>query len=382
VATVLKRLLLLVLALALIAAPIAESATSQGGPVAGAAKKKKCKKKKKKQSSGAFSAKKKKCKKKKGDGGLPGKPLNPTPPADPDDPAPAIALAAVSMIENPLLAGTSGQGQVSINNPAPAGGQPVTLSSGVPSRASVPDSVHIAAGQTSATFPINTTAGPNDSVVITAAMEFSIRTATLDIVEEESLKSLALDYQCFPGLGTFGLNIVSLDVRAPTDVVVDLESSDEGIIDVPDTVTVLEDTRNGAFSVDTLAATLTPVTVTATYDDDVFQDSATVRDVSSPDPVASSVGLQPNSVVVGDPSTGTVTLDCEAPAGGMTVNLSSNNAGATVPAQVVVPEGSLSVTFPITTDVNTTPGTAQISATATSGPPTVQATLTLRAIGT
>ena len=41
-----------------------------------------------------------------------------------------------------------------------AGGQAVTLSSGIPGRAGVPDGVHIAAGQTSATFPITTTAGP------------------------------------------------------------------------------------------------------------------------------------------------------------------------------------------------------------------------------
>jgi hypothetical protein len=88
--------------------------------------------------------------------------------------------------------------------------------------------------------------------------------------------------------------------------------------------------------------------------------------------------------VVGDPSTGTVSLDCEAPAGGITVNLSSNNAGASVPASVVVQEGDLSANFPITTDVNATPGTAVIRAWTVPGAPPpdeVQADLTLRAIG-
>jgi hypothetical protein len=122
--------------------------------------------------------------------------------------------------------------------------------------------------------------------------------------------------------------------------------------------------------------------VTATYDGDVMTDAASVRNSGSPDPVAASLGLQPNSVEVGDPSTGTVSLECEAPAGGITVDLASSHPGATVPAWVVVPEGDLSVSFPIATNIATTPGPAQISATATTGPPTVQATLTLRAIGT
>jgi trimeric autotransporter adhesin len=385
----LKRFLLLALALTIVAAPIAE-ASAAPGPVAGVAKKKgkKCKGKKKKKGT-ALSAKKKKGKKcKKGAGGLPGlpgKPLNPDPPNPPPPPV-TLTLQSMSLEENPVLAGTAGEGQVTLSAPAPTNGKAVTLSSGVPSRASVPDSVHVAAGQTTATFPITTTAGPNDSIVLTAALGTSTRNATLDIVEEESLNSLELAYQCYPGddLEDVGGNVVSLDVRAPSDIVVDLDSSDPFTIDVPSTVTVLEGAFNGGFNVDTLQMTTTPVTVTATYDDDVFTDEATVRDETSPDPVASELALQPDSVVVGDPSTGTVSLDCEAPAGGITVNLSSNNAGASVPASVVVQEGDLSANFPITTDVNATPGTAVIRAWTVPGvppPDEVQADLTLRAIG-
>ena len=378
----LKRLLLLALAITIVAAPFAESA-SERGPVAGPAKKKgkKCKGKKKGKA-GAATKKGKKCKKGAGGfPGLPGKPLSPKPPDPPDEPH-LLVLQSMSLNENPLLAGTSGSGQVTLDAPAPAGGQAVTLGSGDPSRATVPDSVHVAAGQKTAGFSVNTTAGPDDTVTLTAALGTSTRNVQLDLVEEESLNGLALAYQCFPDddLVDFGTNVVSLDVPAPTNAVVDLTSSDPFSLDVPATVTVPQGSFTGVFGVDTLQVS-PPVTVTATYDGDVMTDAASVRNSGSPNPVAASLLLQPNSVVVGDPSTGRISLDCEAPAGGIQVSLSSNHPGATVPASVTVPAGELSVNFPITTDVGATPGPAQISAQAPTGP-TINATLTLRAIGT
>lgn len=367
----LKRLILLVLAIGLVAAPIAEAAAFSDAPAAGAAKKKKGK------------CKKKKCKKQKGigggaPGGLPGKPVNPDSGGGDPDP---LLLSSMSLDENPLLAGKSGTGQVTINAPAPAGGQPVTLSSGVPGRASDPDGVHIAAGQTSVNFPITTTAGPDDTVTLTAAIESSVRNAQLQIVEEESLHSLALDYQCYPDddLTNFGASTVSLDVRAPDNVSVALQSDAPTFLAVPPTVTV----PDGSFSVDTFQMTSTPITVTATYNTEQATDTATIRDsATSPNPVPSTLGLQPASVVVGDSSTGTVNLDCEAPPGGITVTLGSDHPNAQVPVSVVVPEGDLGATFPITTDLAGAPGQAHISATAAGLGTPIQATLTLRAIGT
>ena len=76
--------------------------------------------------------------------------------------------------------------------------------------------------------------------------------------------------------------------------------------------------------------------------------------VSSP-PSASSAALSalsvaPTDVVGGDPATGTVTLAAAAPAGGVVVDLSSDNtAAATVPASVTVPAGATRATFPVTT---------------------------------
>ena len=107
-----------------------------------------------------------------------------------------------------------------------------------------------------------------------------------------------------------------------------------------------------------------------------------MRDSGSPAPVASNVAaVACTASSVGNPSTGTVSLDCEAPAG-----RHHRHPGVrltrvrTVPVSVIVPEGQLSASFPITTNIAATPGPAlhQRRPRAT----TVQATLTLRAIGT
>lgn len=62
-----------------------------------------------------------------------------------------------------------------------------------------------------------------------------------------------------------------------------------------------------------------------------------------------SVTVTPSTVLGGVAATGTVTLNIVAPAGGRTVNLSSSHPAATVPSAVTVPEGSSSVTFPVST---------------------------------
>ena len=64
----------------------------------------------------------------------------------------------------------------------------------------------------------------------------------------------------------------------------------------------------------------------------------------------SSVALKATTVVQGTPSLGTVTLDAPAPTGGAVVSLTSlNQAVATVPGSVTVPQGATSATFRVTT---------------------------------
>jgi hypothetical protein len=88
----------------------------------------------------------------------------------------------------------------------------------------------------------------------------------------------------------------------------------------------------------------------------------------------SSLTLSPTSVAVGGSSTGTITLNGTAPAGGVNITLSNSSPSvATVQATVLVPAGSTSATFTVT---GTALGTATITATGTSA----SATLTVAAL--
>ena len=106
----------------------------------------------------------------------------------------------------------------------------------------------------------------------------------------------------------------------------------------------------------TPTATLQLATLTAT----ARNDSRTANLTIAP-PTVSNLSASPGSVNSGQQSTGTVTINGQAPSGGMLVSLSSNNAALTVPASVTVPQGQTSATF----SVGTGTVSAQTSATIT-----------------
>jgi hypothetical protein len=74
------------------------------------------------------------------------------------------------------------------------------------------------------------------------------------------------------------------------------------------------------------------------------------------------VSVSPGTVKGGTTANGTVSLSAAAPAGGVTVALSSNNTLARVPATVVVPAGSTSSQFSINTSTTRRNATASIVA--------------------
>ncbi len=89
----------------------------------------------------------------------------------------------------------------------------------------------------------------------------------------------------------------------------------------------------------------------------------------------SSVTFNPNPVVGGNNSTGTVTLAGAAPTGGLSVSLSSNNGNVTVPSSVTVAAGATSANFTATT--HTVTGTFGVQVTASITNDSVAGTLTL-----
>ena len=109
------------------------------------------------------------------------------------DPNPAVwtfALLAPPSLSSLTLNPTSvvggvqtSTGTVTLTGPAPAGGVQILLSSGNPAAVTLPSSVTIPAGATSATFTVNTSIVlVSTSVHITATYNGTTKTATLDVL--------------------------------------------------------------------------------------------------------------------------------------------------------------------------------------------------------
>ena len=75
----------------------------------------------------------------------------------------------------------------------------------------------------------------------------------------------------------------------------------------------------------------------------------------------SGLTISPSSLTSGETGTGTVTLASPAAAGGAAVNLSSSGPAVTVPAEVTVPAGDTTATFPVTAALVTAPSSATIT---------------------
>jgi hypothetical protein len=99
-------------------------------------------------------------------------------------PGPA-ALSALTLSPTSVVGGNSAQGTVTLTSAAPSGGAIVTLSSSNTAVATVPASVTIAGGATSATFTIPTqTVTASSSVTISAAYGGVSKTATLTVTAQ------------------------------------------------------------------------------------------------------------------------------------------------------------------------------------------------------
>jgi hypothetical protein len=365
VSLLIRKITLAALMAALVGGVLALPASANAGPVAHASKCKKAKKGKRKK-------KKKKCNGAAGQSGsaLPGEATHPST-------TPGAGVSGVTLAVSPVLAGTGTTGLVTISDAAPSAGQAVTLQSSDPSRVTVPGSVVVASGQTTANFSVGTTPGSNVNVTITAAIGTSNATTQLNVVSAPSVQSLSLARQCFTS-GSFSGSRVTLDVTVPVATDVQLSSDDPAALDVsPGSATVPAGSRTGFFGV--TAGNANPlVTVTATLGLSSAGDTASVNG-SSTVPTLTGVAVQPSTIPVGTQATGTVTLDCEPGPGGALVDLSSDQAGVAAPSQstVLVPAGQLSAPFTVNTS---SIGNANIIA--TFGASTQQAPVTVIPIDT
>jgi uncharacterized membrane protein len=234
-------------------------------------------------------------------------------------------------------------------NASPLLDSAVQLFSSAPALATVPASLTVVG--TMASFEVLTSpvAVPTP-VTITAAFAGTTLSFTLILNPARSLESLTVSPTSVPG-GTVAIGTVTLGEVALAPVGISLYSRDEWVATVPGGVTVPVGARIVSFPISTK---WTPYSIDVEldaylYDPNVWQRRVATLNVTRPVTLV-AIGLNPGSVRGGTSSTGWVTLDGAAPAGGVTVALaSSNTAIATVAGSVVVPAGLSVIDFNVST---------------------------------
>jgi hypothetical protein len=193
-------------------------------------------------------------------------------------------------------------------------------------------------------------------------------------VETPALTSVTVNPSSVVG-GQSAMGTVTLTSAAPAGGAAVNLSSANSVASVPPSVTVVAGATAANFPVTTRSVTATTtLSISAAYDGVSKSTSFAVN----PQPTAtlSGISLNPKSLRGGMTSMGTITLTAPAPAGDMTINVSSSNPSkASVPATVKVLAGNTSANFTITTaSVNKK---TVVTITASAGGITKSATLTL-----
>jgi hypothetical protein len=265
--------------------------------------------------------------------------------------AAAPTLSRLSLNPTTVVEGSTSAGTVTLTGPAPAGGLIVSLSSGNATAASVPSSVTVPAGATSATFTVRSLSTASTSgAVITASAGGVSRTATLTVNDSTpTLNNLSIVPNSVTG-GSSTTGTVTLTAPATAGGIVVSLSSDQPFAAVPASVTVAAGNETASFTITTAAVSAsTSALIRATHGTATRAFTLAVTPAAT-GPALSAVTLSSTDVVGGTPVTGTVTLVSAAPQGGQPVVLTSDNTNAaTVPPSVTVPAGATRATFPVET---------------------------------
>jgi len=282
---------------------------------------------------------------------------------------PVATLTAVSVNPTSVVGGNSSTGTLTLNNPAPAGGAVVSLSSDSTS-AVVPTTTTVAAGSTSGTFTITTSGVSSVTTAHISATYNSVTPtpATLTI-NPLAISSVSVNPTAVAGPNP-STGTVTMAGPAPAGGITVSLQSNSSAATVPTSVNVAANASSATFPVTTLGvSTSTAVTITASYG------GANVTTTLTVNPLLSSVSVNPTAVVGPTGSTGTVTLAGPAPAGGISVSLQSNSSAATVATSVSVAANATSATFPVTTVA--VAGSTPVTITASYNNVSVTATLTV-----
>ena len=302
-----------------------------------------------------------------------------------------VAAPTMAFTGPPLVIGIGMTGNLTLSlsrGQAPAGGLTVSLSSSDPSKATVPATVSFAPGATSATVPV-TGVTPGTATITASTLGIASATASVMVTPQPTVTAayglnspqvINLSLVNSSAVTAINVRITSLTVTAPAPNVI---VPPDNAIPAPYGTLAGGEGRTLVWAFRAIAGSLdVPFTLTMTIEADNMAPRTVVVDV--PFPRAMSFSGRPLTIDPG--ASGTLTLNLtgnQAPAGGLTVTLSSSDRSrAIVPSTVTFAAGTTTVAVPVT---GVAPGTAVITASANINvffnPATATATVTVNVTG-
>ncbi len=281
-----------------------------------------------------------------------------------------IAPMSLSFAPASTCGGTTATATLTLSGAALTGGLVAQLSSDSPA-ASVPASVTVPEGQTSTTFDVSTiqVSAPTLTNISVSANNVT-KTAALT-VQSPVLEPFSFNPGRITG-GRTGTATISLTCPAPpSGVTVMLSSDNPTLVMVPASVTFPANATQTSFSISTIGVS-SPVKVLLT---------ASFAGASQTTPLTVQPGglvgltIQPTTLTGGTSAMATLTLDANAPPGGLGVGIASSDPAVIVPATITVPAGKSSFTFPVVT--SSVSALTAATLTATLGGATETASLTV-----
>ena len=202
------------------------------------------------------------------------------------------ALTALTVNPTSVAGGATATGSVGLASAAPAGGVAVNLGSNLPLTASVPASVTVPAGATSANFTVTTFPSALTSVQLSAALNNLFQFAAITVGPSPpppptgpTLSALSLSPTSVTG-GSASTGSVTLSAAAPGGGAAVSLSGNSGATTVPASVTVPAGASSANFTVTTTSVTAsTSATVSAVFGG-VTRTAALTVNPSAPPPLA------------------------------------------------------------------------------------------------
>ena len=289
---------------------------------------------------------------------------------------PTASLVQVTL--NPATTGertTTTLNRVTLSLPAPVGGAVVSLSSTDLAVASVPASVLVPGGATSATFSITTSAATNATTVTISAFYLGITKSATLTVSPVAIQSVAFS----PSSVTGGVNAqggITLTAAAPPEgFTIPLSSNLPSAATVPASVTVPAGASSAIFTATTYPQVATRVVqVTASG-------GATSATLTVQPPQLRSIVFSAAQIPGGLADGVTISLSGKAPAQGIVVTLASSNpAVVPVPTTTTVTGGASTRYFTLTTAPVSVSALVTITASGAGSPVSAVLTVTMPTI--